>query len=369
MLVFYIFCVCTGIQTLFSLWELWCAAPTSGSTSKQTVHTDFPPLSILICAKNEAERLRTGLPLILAQDYPEFEVILVNDESEDHTQALCTEWTLRYPQLQVIHLPDDTPRRFPGKKHALSYAIEAARYEHLLLCDADCQPSSDQWARIMCTAMQQNKEIVAGYGAYERQPGLLNAFVRWETLHSFLLFSAAGRIGIPYMAVGRNMACKKALLKEAQKHPLWQSMPSGDDDLLIRLQATADNYASIAHPQAFTYSDAPADFRAWLAQKRRHVSTGKLYRLPAQALLGTYALSHGLMWISFILLSCSDKSYLAFSPMLLRCLLTWSVWAIAAKAMRERSLIRYFPVTDFCWLLYHTVLSPYIFFKNKQKWT
>lgn len=365
--VFYIFCVCTGVQTLFSIWELWLSAPTNSDTAG---NSDAPaPLSILICARNEAERLRAGLPRILEQAHPDFEVILVNDGSTDDTQTLADSWAQTYPQLRVIRVPADEPRRLPGKKHALSCALEAARHENLLLCDADCHPASAQWARIMSAPLQKGKEIVAGYGAYERRPGLLNAFIRWETLHSFILFSAAGRSGLPYMAVGRNLACKKALLLAAQAHPLWKTLPSGDDDLLIRLQATRHNYSCCADPEALTYSDAPADMNAWRAQKQRHVSTGKSYKTSAQLLLGIYALSHACMWISFILLSCSDNGYLVYSPMLLRCVLAWSVWAIAAKNMREPFLIPFFPITDFCWLLYHALLSPYIFFKNKQKWT
>lgn len=367
MFVFYIFCVCTGIQALFSLWELWLSAPTNASVNEPPLTQQ--PLSILVCARNEADRLQKGLPLLLSQELSDFEVILVNDCSTDDTQAIAEAAAAKYPNLRIIRLLPEEKRQYPGKKHALSIAASAAQHDNLLLCDADCHPSSLKWARIMTGPLQEGKEIVAGYGAYERRPGLLNAFIRWETLHTFLLFSSFGRSSIPYMAVGRNMACRKELLLSAQAHPLWQSMPSGDDDLLIRLKATPRNYTTIADPAAFTYSDAPSTVKDWITQKQRHVSTGKLYRLPVQLLLGAYASTHALMWICFILLSCSGKSYLVLSPMILRCLLTWSVWGLAANKMRERKLRYFFPFTDFCWVLYHTLMSPYIFFKNKQKWT
>jgi glycosyltransferase involved in cell wall biosynthesis len=367
MLLFYIFCVCTGIQALFALSELWFSAATNDSNSRDEESSS--PVSIIVCARNEAGRLKVGLPLLLAQDISTYEVLLVDDCSNDDTAKVAAEWAIEYPQLRLIRISADEARQFPGKKQALSIALQHARYEHLLLCDADCHPQSRNWARIMTAPLLQGKEIVAGYGAYEYRPGLLNAFIRWETLHTFLQYSTFGRIGLPYMAVGRNLACRKHLLQEAQEHPLWRSMPSGDDDLLIRLKGTRHNYTTIADPEACTASDAPAGYSDWLAQKQRHVSTGKLYRKPVQLLLATYAGTHAFMWITFILLICSDKGYLVLSPMLLRCFLTWSIWIIAARKMKERKLILYFPFTDFLWLLYHTVLSPFIFFKNKQKWT
>lgn len=367
MLLFYIFCVCTGIQALFALWELWFSAATNESTSRGEGVSS--PVSIIVCARNEAGRLKVGLPLLLAQDIATYEVLLVDDCSDDDTAKIAAECALQYPQLRLIRLSPGEPRQFPGKKQALSVALQHARYEHLLVCDADCHPQSKGWARIMTAPLQKGKEIVAGYGAYEYRPGLLNAFIRWETLHTFLQYSSFGKLGMPYMAVGRNLACRKKLLQEAQEHPLWQSMPSGDDDLLVRLKANRHNYTTIAVPEAFTCSDAAASFGEWLAQKQRHVSTGKLYRKSVQLLLGAYAGSHAFMWITFVLIICSNKGYLVLSPMLLRCVLTWSIWLIAARKMKERKLILYFPFTDFLWLLYHAVLSPYIFFKNKQKWT
>ncbi|MGC4056898.1 MAG: glycosyltransferase [Chitinophagaceae bacterium] len=317
-----------------------------------------------------AKRLQISLPRLLSQQYSgNWEIIVVNDRSTDETPDVLASLAASHPHLKIISVGEAETRTFPGKKYPLSRGAALAQYENLLLCDADCYPASDQWASVMSAPLNQGKELVAGYGAYEYHPGLLNSFIRWETLHTFLLYSTFGKSGLPYMAVGRNLACKKELLLRAQKDPLWSLLPSGDDDLLIRLTANRKNYTCIADPRAFTYSDAPDSLTSWIAQKQRHVSTGKLYRKTVQFLLSLYAGSHGLMWICFIVLYCAGLGYLVASMMLLRCVFAWSLWSTAASNLHERRINLKLPLLDFLWLVYHMLLSPYIFFKNKRQWT
>lgn len=365
MILFFTCSACILLQILFAVWMLW-AGPSSAGTGRKEEHTG-QPLSIIICARNEASKLRENLEAVLQQDHPHFEVIVVNDRSEDDTATVLGSFSA-YSNLVVIHISPAEAPGLPGKKFALSKGVAAARHEQLLLCDADCIPASAGWARLMTAPLQEKTEIVAGYGAYERHKGWLNVFIRWETLHTFIQYSSFTRSGMPYMAVGRNLACTKSILLQAQAHPLWASMPSGDDDLLIRIAANRQNTRIVQEPAAFTFSAPKTTFSAWLSQKQRHLSTGKLYRPHIKLLLGLYGLSHGLMWLLFALLCCAGNAYLVSTMMLLRCLLSWSMWAAAAQAMREKNLLFFLPLCDVGWALYNLVLSPYILFKTKKQW-
>lgn len=344
---------------------LW-AAPSSKVIEKN--EQEKSALSIIICAQNEAANLAINLPLVAVQKHPDFEIIVVNDDSTDDTQEILQELCKKHEQLKTVTIAHEENRNLPGKKYALSKGIAAAKNEHLLLCDADCAPASEYWAIEMSNSIKGNKEIVAGYGAYKTRKGFLNTFIRWETMHTFLQYSCYAHSGIPYMAVGRNLACKKSLLEEAQSSPIWSSMPSGDDDLLIRLKGNKKNVAIVADPKAFTYSEAKSNFKEWIAQKQRHLSTGKLYRKSIQLLLGIYAASHGLMWLLAIILWISGMGYLINSLLILRCMLVWSLWAITAESLKEKKIVFLLPICDIAWAFYNLFLSPYIFYKTKKQW-
>lgn len=366
MILFFICSACILLQILFAVWMLWTGPSSAGPFRKEEQRV--LPLSIIICARNEAPQLRKNLESVLQQDHPDFEVIVVNDRSEDDTATVLDSFSA-YPNLRCIHIPVTEEAALPGKKFALSKGVAAAKFERLLLCDADCTPATTAWARLMAAPLQDKTEIVAGYGAYERHKGWLNLFIRWETLHTFIQYCSFTRSGMPYMAVGRNLACTKSTLQQAQAQPLWASMPSGDDDLLMRLAANRHNTKIVQDPAAFTCSTPKLSFAAWLAQKQRHLSTGKLYRPHIKLLLSLYGFSHGLMWLLFGLLCLAGKAYLVSTMMLLRCLLCWSMWAASAQAMRENSLVLFLPLCDVGWALYNLILSPYIFFKTKKQWT
>lgn len=367
MTLFYLFSACIIIQTLFAIWMLW----TSGSNtefSPEHSESNYKPVSIIICARNESQNLKENLPRIIEQDHPEMEIIVVNDESSDDTASVLEEFSKQNPRLKVIHIGKQDDRNLPGKKYALSRGLANARYEHILLTDADCKPGSLQWAKIMSAQLNDKKEIVAGYGPYTPVKSGLNIFIRWETMHTFLQYSTYARSGIPYMAVGRNLACKKSLMEDAQQHPLWKVSVSGDDDMLIRLKGTRHNMTVFATPEAYCNSKAKSSFSEWKTQKERHVSTGKYYKPLVKVLLSLYAGSHGLMWLLVPVLAAGGLWYLISSLLVLRCFLTWALWGIKAESLREPRLWLYFPLCDIGWMLYNVFLSPYIFFKTKQQW-
>lgn len=332
------------------------------------------PVSIIICAKNEEDNLRQNLPLILAQRYsnaagqPMYEVIVVNDASDDATEVVLEKLEQEYLHLKHIAISKNARRDFKGKKFALSKGVEAANHSLLLFTDADCVPASEHWLRLMVAPLENGKEIVAGYGAYEYKPGLLNAFVRWETLHTFLQYSTYLMAGKPYMSVGRNMAATKDVFIKAQESAIWNALPSGDDDLLVRICATADNTAIVAHPDAFTFSPAKTNWHDWLKQKQRHISTGKYYKKEIQFLLGLYALSHTAIWVLFFVLIFIKGWGLILLLMLFRCVMYWAIWQTTASKLKEKYFSLWMPVCDFGWMIYNLILSPYIFWKNKQQW-
>jgi glycosyltransferase involved in cell wall biosynthesis len=365
------------IATIIQLCFFFILRTRKQFSTHQPTNTQIP-VSIIICAKNEAQNLQRFLPFVLEQDYPKdlFEVIVVNDQSTDNSQEILEAFAEKYAQLSILNIPAEAIKTLPGKKFALSKGIEAAKFKRLLLTDADCKPSSDKWLTLISNFQFPISKIVLGYGAYETKPGLLNKFIRWETVNTCMQYASYAAIGLPYMGVGRNLSYDKSLLKELDKdrsfQEIYQQTPSGDDDLLICKIAAKENTSVCLDKNAFTVSVPQSTWKAWWKQKTRHSSTGKYYPEKVKNLLGLYALSHSLYWFSGIFLLTSDlKSeirILTFSLFLLRLFLYWLNAAKWYRQLDEKKILLFYPLGDLGWAIYNVLLSPYIFWKNKQNW-
>lgn len=279
------------------------------SRKQMSVKTERPskgtstPVSILICARNEAGNLTKFLPLILEQDYPDFQVVVVNDCSEDNTEEVLARLKMRYENLYVTSIHKDS-KFSHGKKLALTIGIKAAANDWLLLTDADCRPAGKHWLLRMQTHFQEKTEFVLAYGAYMRRPGLLNQLIRYDTAMIALQYFSFALAGKPYMGVGRNLAHRKSLFFERKGFASHLHIASGDDDLLVNAHANKKNTAIELHPESFTFSIPKTSFKYWWRQKQRHLTTGRYYRSNHKFLLSLEILSRLLFYSLFILSLC-----------------------------------------------------------------
>jgi cellulose synthase/poly-beta-1,6-N-acetylglucosamine synthase-like glycosyltransferase len=359
------------------------------------------PLSVIVCGHNEAKSLSRNLPLILGQDYSfddgkkAFEIIVANDASTDESASLLEFLSEKYSELRPIEISSDTPRSLPGKKFPLSKALEAAKYDWIVCIDADCSPGSKHWLKSLASQMDDSIRIVAGYGGCRKTKGLLNWFARYETMHTFLMYYSFNAAGRPYMAVGRNLAARKEAYLFAQQQKVWSELPSGDDDLLVQLCASSNNMKVMAAPNSFTWTNAKENWKDYIAQKRRHVSTGKYYSSKTKTLLGAYGLLKSLCWLILavaigftwarlngdIEMHYSDWATTGGGHTAIRLfgvtaiitflfsLFTQSILLRkATKEMRESSSLFGWIGFFFCWMLYNAVLAPYILWKSRQHW-
>ena len=258
------------------------------------------PISIIICAKNEADNLKNFLPKVLEQDYPEFEVVVVNDQSKDGTAAILKIFEKSYPNLVVVTI-DEHIKHWPGKKFALTLGIKTAKHEHLLLTDADCLPNSSNWAKQMSSNFNDS-EIILGFGGYQKRKGLLNKIIRFDTFNVAKQYLSYALAGFTYMGVGRNMAYKKSLFFENKGFAKHLHIPSGDDDLFIQEVASKDNVSVEIVTEAHTTSTVIERWKDWSYQKRRHITTAPLYKTKFKILLAVYPYAQFFFWTAIIIL-------------------------------------------------------------------
>jgi len=270
------------------------------SVHKTIKGTFNSPISIIICAKNELKNIRSHLQEILEQNYPKFEVIVVNDQSNDGSGNFLKELEKEYKDLVVVTIEQHINKHI-GKKLALTLGIKTAKYEHLLLTDADCLPNSKNWTQLICNNFN-TADIVLGYGAYQKKKGLLNKIIRFDTFNVAQQYLSYALAGHAYMGVGRNMAYKKSLFFHNKGFANHIHIPSGDDDLFIQEIATKNNVAIEINTQAHTSSEVIKNWREWIYQKRRHLTTAPLYKTKFKVLLALYPYAQLLFWSIIILL-------------------------------------------------------------------
>jgi biofilm PGA synthesis N-glycosyltransferase PgaC len=270
-------------------------------TTSKKKNRSLVPVSVIICARNEAENLEKHLPAFLKQDHPDFEVVVVDDCSTDHTEEVLMNMKVHHPNLRYTSIQPD--RKFThGKKLAMTVGIKAAQNEHLLFSDADCYPASEQWASRMAAHFHGDTELVLGVGKYARRRGLLNLLVRYETLFTAMQYIAFAIKRKPIMGVGRNMGYSKSLFFRNKGFASHLKVLSGDDDLFVNEAATTGNTAVETHPDGMTISVPPGKLKEWFKQKKRHLSTGKYYKTGSKFRLGAEYFSSMIFYITFVMI-------------------------------------------------------------------
>ena len=364
--IFYIFCGAAFFQIFYFLFFYLRLA---NYKSKQNAGENYPPVSIIICAKNEDANLKKNLPKIFAQDYPNFEVIVVDDNSEDGTTEYLFFLAQKEPRLKRTKTGTGNPM-MAGKKFPLTLGLKAAANEIVLLTDADCFPATDQWLKGMMRGYDGGKEIVLGYGAYEKLPGYLNKRIRYETVLSAINYFSFALAKLPYMGVGRNLSYKKQLFFDNNGFFEHRHIPSGDDDLFINKVATKRNTAIVIDPAAFTYSAPKETWEDWREQKTRHISTAKYYKPKHKFILGLQPITHILFWFStiFLLIVLFEYWYVIVGAFIVRWALLRYTFSKAMNKLDERDLKSSIELFDVLQIFYYFRFAKSALFKTKYRW-
>ena len=305
----------------------------------------FPSVSVVICAKNEAENLRRFLPKVINQKYPKFQVVLINDASYDDTLEVMEDLQSKHPNLIKIVNVKNNEAFWANKKYALTLGIKAAKYEYLIFTDADCEPASDRWLQHITSQFTSSKRIVLGYGPYFKvKHSFLNKLIRFETLMTAIQYFSYAKAGMPYMGVGRNLAYTKNDFFKVNGFIKHMHVRSGDDDLFINQVAQAENTAICIHPESFTFSTPKQTWKTWFDQKRRHISTAQHYKPLHKVLLALYYSCNLLFWLLMIILLISQFEWkIVLGIIAIKFILQWVIVGFGAKKLHERDLLWLLP--------------------------
>ncbi len=359
--VFCFFTICALVQLVFTFFFFSRLAFTS--LKKRNIrNTENPPISIIIAARNDSDNLFANLPLILEQDYPNFEVIVVNHQSIDESYHIINAYKMQYPNLRMIEV-ERSKHIGIGKKLPLTLGIKSALHEHLVFTDADCQPNSKLWLQGMADGFSNDKQIVLGYGPYKEEEGFLNKIIRFDTIFIAMNYFSFALAKMPYMGVGRNLAYTKSAFKSVSGFKTHYSISSGDDDLFVQEASLLNSYTIQLNPETHCYSTPKNTWKTWIDQKSRHYSTASKYQVIKKSLLGIYPLSLLLLWISFVTLLL-DTEYIVLSGSIFAFVIAvkWIIQGRCFAKLKGKSFLPFLPFVE----LFYALMLPVLYYTSEK---
>ncbi len=329
---------------------------------------DEPGVSVVVAAWNELENLQHLIPLLLEQNYPAYEIIIADDRSSDECYDYLLLEAARHEKIKLVRI-NATPGHIAPKKYALTLGIRAARYDIILLTDADCRPQSNDWIRLMASKIEGDKHIVLGYSPYSAEPGFLNFMIRYETFYTAVQYLSFALAGLPYMGVGRNLAYRKSVFIGNKGFHSHLGVVGGDDDLFVGEVANSRNVAIRTAPEASIESVPKRTFKAWFRQKKRHLAVGKRYSTRNKMLLGFLTGAQGVFWVTGITLLCLQSfiPYVA-AGFVVRMLVQVVMLSRAATIIDSRVRWYLLPAFDFLYTIYYSIIGVTALFSKRIRW-
>lgn len=326
----------------------------------------LPPVSVVIAAKNEEYHLKDKLVFFLEQDYPEFEVIVVNDASTDECEYVLKAFSKLYPCLKVVNIVENV-NKFRGRKFPISLGIKSAKYDHIVLAGADCVPSGFEWLKNLARNFSEKKEVVLGFCTYTKQKGLFKFLLQYDNLTTAMNYMGLALSGHPYRGDGRNIAFKKDLFFKVGGFTKHYNLPLGEDDIFIRNVSTASNTTVSLTPESFLSSDAKHTYKEWKRQKIDRLSTYKYYKPSIKFLLSIPNITTLLFYafvITLLLLSLPFEYVIL--AIVIKFVLQILIYFKSCKRLGIKRVFIFAPLIELYFLLLNAELRLLSLFRKKK---
>lgn len=325
---------------------------------------ELEPVSVVVWTRDSYEYLIEMLPLLLNQDYPDFEIVVVNDCSEDGTEDYLKDLERVEPRIKPVLLRQHL-NFFNGKKFPLSMGIKSAKNDLLILTDVNCKPDTNKWLRSVVDCYKRNTEVVIGYCPIMFKKGLLNRIMRFDGLQQGLFYLSSALNGHPYMGIGKNLSYRKEMFYRNKGFTSHYTTSVGDDDLFISQVATKKNTEVLIDADNAIRTLSTDSFSLWMHQKSSRYSTVPQYNLGTKVSQGIFLWSQFLFYASFIALLCLPHAFdlsigaIYYIPVLgiiflLRYGTQMFIYHKASKRLGEKGLLPGLIVYD----ILLTILSP-----------
>jgi len=354
-IIFYVFIAVVVLQLVYYLGVFGKFA----FAKPQQVTAKRLSVSVIVCAKNDAERVKELVPVLAAQNYPDFELVLIDNASSDDTLDIFEAFEKQYRNIRLVKV-ENNEAFWGNKKYALTLGMKAAGKDYLLFTDANCYPTAPDWITHMASQFTMSKTIVLGYSAYEKVKGsFLNKIIRFDAVHGATQRFAWAALGRPFTADGRNLAYKKDEFFKRNGYINHMNIRTGEDALFVNDAATKKNTTLCYTPESFTYTKARKTFKSWAKDKRKAAFTASFFKPFDRIQLKTFIFLQAAFFILLIVLLVLQFNWMYIAPaVMVRYMAGWVTMAQSAKRLNEKDAAYWYPVMEI--ILIFTQLYVYI---------
>lgn len=361
-----IFVFCVELIYLYVIYNRVAVYARRAAAGKVAYNEELPSVSVVVFAHaEEGDGVLQLLPHLVSQEYPDYEVIIVNDGTSLELQNAISLYECDYNNVYQTFVPD-TVYNVSRRKLGITLGIKAAKNDVIVLTDANCIPQSNRWLYSMARNFVPGIDVVLGYArmAYgeNEKRGFYGVFERVQFALRYLAYAAMKH---PFMGVGANMAYRRDVFFANKGFSAHLNLHFGDDDLLINEIARRDNTRIEVSPESVVESHFADKSAAWSEMRMKYNFTSKYLHTSSKAVFAIESIAHFLVWILFaavITVMLPNVLYIAiaFVVVLLYWILTWNVYRVACRTLGERCAVGLTPLYQLlypCCSLYHSIVN------------
>ena len=297
----------------------------------------LPPVSVVMTVQNDADNLKANLLYLLEQDYPDFEVVVVDYLSTDDTVFTLKILSENYKHLKVVTFRENASG-YQGRKYPLSIGIKSAANDILLFTEPDCMPADTTnfgWIREMVKGyVHKNIDIVLGYCAIQSKASLFNWLQQYDNLDYSSEYLAAALLRHPFSGNGRNLSYRRSLFLKNGGFIYHYHIPDGADDMFVNQNSRRRNTSVVLTPESFTSVPPCATLAQWHDYRKRRVSTHAFYGLGLKISRMVRPLNVLVFYLAAVLLFVGGKFPWQILAAVLLLKLAWQIVATAKAARR-----------------------------------
>ncbi|TDQ29767.1 glycosyltransferase [Tenacibaculum caenipelagi] len=350
-ILFYTFVVVTAIQIVYYLsFSLFVFQKQENTLSNTNI-----PVSVIVYVKNNAKTLAEYIQNLTKQKHPNFEIVMVNNASNDTTLEIIENLQLEYPNIKVVNVKN-TEAFWANKKYALTLGVKAATYEYLLFTELGSKALSKNWIDEITCYFSQEKSIVIGYQKLKRKKkSFSNLLFRFDHLSNTIQAFSYAKFGAPYKATNHNLAYTKEEFFKVNGYINHLALFMGEGDLFLKDAATNQNTIVATTPNSFVCSTKYLSFKEWFLQQKKQSILFSLYKPKHKFLLSFFKLSKFLFYVLAVCITYINWK-IALPLIISYYLIQYIIVGKLATKLQERNTILLLPLLEVCLVLLQIII-------------
>jgi poly-beta-1,6-N-acetyl-D-glucosamine synthase len=326
------------------------------------------PVSVIIVVHNQYQLIRQNLPELLGQDYPDFEVLVVDDTSDDGSDEVLEKLAETFSNLRVVKLTQSL-NWFKGRKFPLSLGIKSASHEFLLLTDIRFRPEGKNWISQMVAAYTPDTAIALGYATFNTT-SKINKWLRFMAFYDGMLYLSMALSGMPFKGIGPNLSYRKSLFYRHKGFSSHYVINAGDDELFVNKAATRKNTEIRISADSQVKCTKPMTFIQWLENEKTRLAIRRFFKPGHRMMISLFSATTLFFYALFAaMLVIHVQLPVIIGIFLIRLLSQLVIFGLIQKKLSEKKLLWVTPIFDLALSLIDLAIWLRMLFTKKSKWS